>query len=99
VGHDAPFERDASPANIVTKDFPPTFVFVAEMDSLIPSKQSYELYESLKALGVDAEIGVGLGMEHGQIEGLGQWEKLEDEKGWWGQVVLPALTFALKRLV
>ena len=83
--------------NLVTKDFPATFVLCAEEDELIPAKHSYDFYKALKACDVEAEIGVGTGMKHGQIEGLGS-EKIEEEKGWWEEVVLPALTFAIKHL-
>jgi acetyl esterase/lipase len=99
VGHDAPFELEASSLNLTSKEFPPTFVVVAEEDELIPPKHSYDLYDALKAYGVDTEIGVGKGMKHGQLEGLGAWEKLEEEKGWWDEVILPSLTFAINRMV
>lgn len=98
VGHNAPFEKETSPGNLITKDFPATFILCAEEDELIPPKQSYDLYDALKACGVDAEIGVGTGMKHGQLEGLGVWEKIEEGSGWWDEVILPALTFAIDRM-
>jgi acetyl esterase/lipase len=97
-GLDAPFPPEASPINLVTPDFPPTFILVAENDSLIPPTYSYDLQRVLAANGVQVETGVAMGMEHGQIEGLGLWERLEEEQGWWGQAVLPALTFAVEHL-
>ncbi len=71
------------------------FIIVAGKDTLIPKEQSYNLYEVLKANGVECELAVAEGAEHGQVEApLSSWP---EGVSWWEDAVRPGLDWIVMK--
>lgn len=54
-----------NPLRFITADFPPTIAVHGDKDTLIPIKDSLVLLEILQKLGVESELVVVEGAEHG----------------------------------
>ncbi len=54
-----------SPAHNITKDDPPTIVFLGSKDSLIPAETAMKFDADLKAVGVQSEVWIYDGQPHG----------------------------------
>jgi acetyl esterase len=54
-----------SPAHNITKDDPPTIVFLGSKDSLIPVSTAKKFDADLKAVGVPSEVWIYAGQPHG----------------------------------
>lgn len=92
-GQDPPFPAETSPVNLITPDFPPTFVVIATKDQLIPPEQSYALVAKCKELGVEVGSGECEGMTHGIAEdGRETWP---EGNTWWEKGILPGLEWAV----
>lgn len=66
-GHDRakPWFPAISPAHNITKDDPPTIVFLGSKDSLIPVSTAKKFDADLKAAGVKSEVWIYEGQPHG----------------------------------
>ena len=66
-GHDRakPWFPAISPAHNITKDDPPTIVFLGSKDSLIPVSTAKKFDADLKAVGVKSEVWIYEGQPHG----------------------------------
>ena len=66
-GHDRakPWFPEISPAHNITKDDPPTIVFLGSKDSLIPVSTAKKFDADLKAAGVKSEVWIYEGQPHG----------------------------------
>jgi acetyl esterase/lipase len=95
AGRDPPYDSECYITSNVSSDLPPVYVVVAPQDTLIPAKQSYELYKALLDKGVDVEIGEGKGAEHGFTE----WNPKYWPEGaqWWTETILPSLKWAREK--
>lgn len=95
VDADPPFDPLDSPAKIIGPGFPPTAVVVAQNDALIPTAHSREVFEKLQSSGVQSELLLCEGMQHGEAECLSgsAWQE-----SWWSSALRPSLDFALKQL-
>ncbi|KAA8912286.1 Alpha/Beta hydrolase protein [Sphaerosporella brunnea] len=71
-------ERELLPLEFVDATFPPLFAVHGNLDSFVPLKDSLQLAERLKALGVEAELAVIKGGEHGVFPQDGQAEAAWD---------------------
>ena len=90
-----------SPIDMVSSEFPPTMVVVAQLDTLLPPElHSYKLVARLIRDGVEAQSVVCRGMGHGWAEGgpwaLAEWESQADV--WWDEAIRPSLDWALSKL-
>jgi len=54
-----------SPFHNITADDPPALVFLGDQDTLIPVETAYSFEKQLKAVGVNCEVMIFEGMEHG----------------------------------
>lgn len=97
AGQDPPYPSTTFITPNLRPDFPPCYVLVAEVDSLIPPKHSYDLVSRLKELGAEVHMGVGKNAEHGFTE----WDTKLWPEGcdWWEATILPALRWAKSKLV
>lgn len=57
--------KEFSPFHNVSKDDPPTIVFLGSKDALIPVKTAHDFQKSMKAVDVDCEVMIFEGMTHG----------------------------------
>jgi acetyl esterase/lipase len=94
---DPPFAKDCSPINLVTPDFPPTFVILAKNDHMIPTTHSSDLFQKLQDSGVDSEILEADGMNHGDAETLATSPPWREGCDWWDTVIQPSLDWAVAR--
>lgn len=89
MGRNPPFPDRCSVNKCIDSKSTPTFIIVAEADTLIPNSQSYKLYDILKSHEVDCALAVAKGMNHGLLE--------HDESAWpegvtwWQDCVRPGL--------
>jgi acetyl esterase len=56
---------DYSPFHNISADDPPAIVFLGDQDVLIPVETAYDFKEQMEAAGVDCEVMIFKGMEHG----------------------------------
>ncbi len=54
-----------SPFHNISADDPPALVFLGDQDTLIPVETAYSFEKQLKAVGVNCEVMIFEGMEHG----------------------------------
>lgn len=94
-GTTRPIPSDYNPIQLVTPDFPPTFVMIATKDQLIPVKQSHDYIEALKRNGVP-HASAEADMMHGQSEILPMENKADYER-WFEQAIRPGLDYVLAR--
>lgn len=94
-----PLGPEFSPIDLITPQWPPTFVMIATKDKLIDPKQSYNFVDKLKHNGVEVEIGEA-DMEHGRSEV--DWEGSTESKGnyerWFRSAIRPGLDFMIAHL-
>src|SRR5947209_756073 len=64
--HDA--YAKSSPLNFITNAKTPTLILHGEIDPRVPTSQGYEMYHSLKHLGVETKMVVYPRTEHGPRE-------------------------------
>lgn len=96
-GQEPPFPPHCSVINRLSSSFPPTFILAAENDKSIPVEQSTNLFEKLKALGVEVDLRMAKGAPHAFDElSSALWPEGCD---WWETVVLPALEFGRAKLL
>jgi acetyl esterase/lipase len=63
------FEEKYTPTRHVTKNTPPTFIYITADDETVPAQASVDFYEALRAADVDAELHIFRHGAHGS--GLG----------------------------
>lgn len=85
-----------NPIDLVTSDFPPTYVLVATKDDLIPAKQSYDFITKLRQQGVPHGVAEA-DMVHGRSENTPAEEKADYDR-WFEQAIRPGLDYVLSRL-
>jgi len=61
----APIFTTASPVTYISADDPPFLILQGDMDPTVPMSQSQELYAKLAAAGVNAQLVIVEGGEHG----------------------------------
>jgi acetyl esterase/lipase len=100
IGSPAPFAADQSPINLLTAEYPPTFIMVAEADQLIPPSHSKDIHKKLEELGVPVEMAIAREMQHGEAEAMQGTERWSEELGlgWWEEAIVPSLQFAMRHL-
>ncbi len=64
---DDPMLRRASPVTYISKDDPPFLILHGDKDAIVPSTQSQELYDRLKAAGVPATLVMVKNAGHGFV--------------------------------
>ena len=75
------FKADYTPALLVTKDTPPTFIFHTFTDTVVPVQQTVDFYQALVKNNVNTELhifssgGHGSGLGRGDVM-LDQWPSL-----------------------
>ena len=96
AGQDPPYPSETFITRNIEKGFPPTYVLVAPVDSLIPPVQSYDLIEKIKSVGSEVHSGSGHQAEHGFTE----WPTKFWPAGcdWWEATILPALQWGSAKL-
>jgi acetyl esterase/lipase len=97
IGHDLPYPKEASIMGGITSTFPPTRVFCAVKDSLIPVEQSYHLIRHLQSLGVDAKAVIVEEAEHGFTDLPVAYFPDHSER-WWAESIRPTLEWGLEKL-
>jgi len=81
----------------ISPGFPPTRVFCAVKDSLIPVEHSYRLVKHLQAKGVDAQAVVVQEAEHGFTDLPVRYFPDHAEK-WWNESIRPTLEWGIEQL-
>jgi dipeptidyl aminopeptidase/acylaminoacyl peptidase len=74
VPNDPEAERQFIPLEFVDATFPPVFAVHSDQDSFVPVQDSAKLVDRLKAVGVEAELVLIKGGEHGIFPEDGQTE-------------------------
>jgi len=87
-----------SPAEVVSAEFPPTFIVIATADDAVLPAMSYAIVDRLKALDVEVEIGEAEGMGHGGAEVHQSEPKWPEGVQWWETAIEPSLQFVLRHL-
>jgi len=97
IGHDQPYPAEASILGAISTGFPPTRVFCAVKDSLIPVEHSYRLVRYLQDKGVDAQSVVVEEAEHGFTDLPVKYFPDHAEK-WWNESIRPTLEWGIEKL-
>lgn len=71
-----PIFTATSPVTYISADDPPFLILHGDADHSVPLDQSQELYDKLKAAGVDATLVIVKGGEHG-LRTVGEWPSEE----------------------
>lgn len=95
-GSTQPLPPTYNPIQLVSPDFPPTFVMVATKDDLIPVKQSYDFIDKLKEHGVEHAFREA-DMVHGRSENHPREER-ETYERWFQEAIRPGLDWVIDRL-
>jgi acetyl esterase/lipase len=97
INHDPPFPQNTQPINFVTPDFPPTCIFVACNDEIVPVNNSYDLAEKTRAAGVETLVVEAKDMPHGHAECL-PWVRWPEGYDWWQEAIEPSLEFVAEKI-
>lgn len=97
IGQDAPYSADNDILGCLTPAFPPTRVFCAVKDSLIPVEHSYRLVKKLQDLGVECEAVKVEEAEHGFTDLPAKYFPEHSQK-WWDESIEPTLRWAVEKL-
>lgn len=95
-GSASPLPPTYNPVELVSPDFPPTFLLVATKDDLIPVEQSYDLIKRLESQGLEhgwAEAD----MAHGRSENTPIEERADYER-WFEDAIRLGLDWTVERL-
>jgi acetyl esterase/lipase len=95
LGQDPPY-ANADMLAVVPPDFPPTAIWAAMNDTLIPVKHSFMLADKLKEAGIEVRLEQ-VQAEHGFTDLPAKYFE-KDAPGWWTDHIVPVLEWALKRL-
>jgi acetyl esterase/lipase len=94
--HDPPYPREDSPLTAVTASFPPTWIYCALEDDLIPVSQSFMMADRLRELEVEVHAE-GIRAPHGYSD-LPMRYFPDRAEGWWRESILPSLKWANSKL-
>lgn len=69
IGPMPPFQlaQTADPVNYATSDDAPGYISQGELDEVTPTEMTVELYDALRAVGVDCELRIAPGQQHGFV--------------------------------
>ena len=90
-GCDAPYSPTDAALNLITPDYPPSYILAALADTLIPVEHSFMLYDKLQEHGVESYITKVEGAAHGFAErpasdwpqGMDYWkDAIKDSVDW-----------------
>ena len=94
---DPPHPDDEQILEHITADFPPTLMYVALEDDLIPPDgQKQALEDKLGPLGVECKVMM-VQAPHGFIDLPARYFP-DRAQGWWDETVQPALEWALEKM-
>ena len=96
LGQDPPYSDSANMLADIPSTFPPTAIWAAMNDSLIPVQHSIVLAEKLKAAGVEVRLEE-VQAEHGFTDLPAKYFE-KDAPGWWADHIVPVLEWALDKL-
>jgi dipeptidyl aminopeptidase/acylaminoacyl peptidase len=95
-GCDAPYPPSASPLNLITSTYPPTFILAALADDLIPVEHSFLLFDKLQENGVESYIIKVEGAGHGFVERpVTDWPEGKD---YWKDAIKNSVDWAIGKL-
>jgi acetyl esterase/lipase len=96
-GCDPPYPEEEQILNNITKDFPPTLMYVALEDDLIPPEgQKKALEDKLGEFGIECRV-LMVQAPHGFIDLPARYFP-DRAQGWWDETVQPALEWAIQKM-
>ncbi|KAM0753206.1 alpha/beta-hydrolase [Meredithblackwellia eburnea MCA 4105] len=96
LGKNPPFPDADNVTKGMTSSYPPTFIFCALEDGMIPVEQSFMVERTLQGLGVEV-VAPRVPAPHGFLDMPAKCFP-DRAQGWWDQAILPSLEWALKKL-
>lgn len=96
LGQDPPYPADVNMLSHVPSTFPPTAIWAALNDSLLPVEHSFKLADRLREAGVEVRLEQ-VQAEHGFTDLPAKYFE-KDAPRWWTGHIVPVLEWAMEKL-